>query len=245
MDPFPVYIGYDSREPVEFDVARKSLIRHSSVPLHVVALNRDKLSWPPGEGIFDRPWVWSEDRQRVDVQDGKPFSTEFSFTRFCVPILQQYQGWSLFHDSDFVWRADIAELLKLRDDKFAVMVVKHHHNPTETVKMDGCVQTSYHRKNWSSFVLWNCSHPSNQKLTRYQVNHNAGSWLHAFSWLEDGEIGELPLEWNFLVGVNDPEQCRPKVFHYTKGTPEMPGYEDSPFSDIYWWEKHRENEVGG
>ena len=242
MDTFPVFIGFDSREANEFQVAKKSLISRSSVPLHVQGLYREALEWPGDDsGIYTRTWIRGDRDQWVDVIDGKPFSTEFSFSRFCVPILLQYRGWALFHDSDMVWQADIVELLKLRDDKYAVMVVKHQHKPTETVKMDGREQTAYPRKNWSSFVLWNCEHPSNRQLTRTTVNVEPGSWLHGFKWLKDSEIGELPPEWNFLVGVNqvDPDGEKPKVLHFTLGTPEMDGYEDCQFSDIYWWEKHR------
>ena len=50
---------------------------------------------------------------------------------------------------------DPAKLFALADDQFAVMVVKHDHQPTETTKMDGQLQTVYARKNWSSVILWN------------------------------------------------------------------------------------------
>jgi lipopolysaccharide biosynthesis glycosyltransferase len=244
VEAFPVFIGFDSREVDEFQVAKKSLIRRSSVPLHVQGLYREALEWPGDDGgIYTRSWYQGARDQWIDRIDGRPFSTEFSFTRFSVPLLMQYRGWALFHDSDMIWQADIAELLEFRDEKYAVQVVKHMQNPTETVKMDGRVQTTYDRKNWSSFVLWNCAHPANRQLHRGTLNAEPGSWLHGFRWLKDDEIGEIPLEWNFLVGVNKPENLlpgiKPAVLHFTLGTPEMAGYEDCEFSDRYWWEKHR------
>jgi hypothetical protein len=244
VEAFPVFIGFDSREVDEFQVAKKSLIRRSSVPLHVQGLYREALEWPGDDGgIYTRSWYQGARDQWIDRIDGRPFSTEFSFTRFSIPLLMQYRGWALFHDSDMVWQADIAELLEFRDEKYAVQVVKHMQNPTETVKMDGRVQTTYDRKNWSSFVLWNCGHPANRQLHRGTLNAEPGSWLHGFRWLRDDEIGEVPLEWNFLVGVNKPENLlpgiKPAVLHFTLGTPEMAGYEDCAFSDVYWWEKHR------
>lgn len=237
LDVLPVYVGYDPREDTSYRVCKHSIIRHSTIPLHVVPLKRWALEWPGQGGVFTRQWE-SREGQRVDLIDGKPFSTEFSFTRFLVPVLQQYDGWALFCDCDFLFTADIAELVSLRDDRFAVQVVKHGTLSEEGIKMDGCKQDSYPRKNWSSLVLWNCSHPSNRNLTRQAVNTEPGRWLHGFHWLKDEEIGDLPVGWNWLVDVYK-GQGDIKALHYTLGTPEMPAYEDCSFSDLWWKEKAR------
>ncbi|KAL5683856.1 hypothetical protein ACJX0J_010241, partial [Zea mays] len=42
-----------------------------------------------------------------------------------------------------------------------VTCVKHEYQPAEVTKMDGAIQRVYTRKNWSSMVLYNCSHPNN------------------------------------------------------------------------------------
>jgi hypothetical protein len=123
-------------------------------------------------GLYRREWTY-EDGQYYDTRDRKPFSTEFSFTRFLVPSLCQWRGVALFCDCDFLWRTDVAELFALHDPSFAVQVVKHDHNPSETVKMEGQAQTRYLRKNWSSLMLWNCDHPSNLMLTPHKVNLRA------------------------------------------------------------------------
>jgi hypothetical protein len=234
MEILPVFIGYDGREDSAFQVCRRSLVKHSSIPLHIVRLNRSALEWPPGGGIFNRPWTVARG-QRTDLKDLKPFSTEFSFTRFLVPVLQQYEGWALFCDSDFLFRADVAELIGWKDDRYAACVVKHNYNPPEQVKMDGCVQENYDRKNWSSLILWNCGHSSNRLLTRDVVNNREGSWLHGFRWLKDDEIGPLPHSWNYLVGHT--KGIEPKAIHYTLGIPEMPGYEKCEFADLWWEER--------
>jgi hypothetical protein len=39
-------------------------------------------------------------------------STEFIYTRFLVPYLNNYQGWALFCDSDFLWFCDPTEILE-------------------------------------------------------------------------------------------------------------------------------------
>src|SRR3546814_20155024 len=71
-DPFPVFVGWDQREDDAYQVCRKSLIRHSSVPLYVRKLDRRNLSWPGDQGIFTRRWPPSKG-QMVDRADGKPF----------------------------------------------------------------------------------------------------------------------------------------------------------------------------
>jgi len=105
-------------------------------------------------------------------------STEFSFSRFLVPYLMNYQGWALFVDNDVVMLEDIAELWALRDDDFAVMCVKHNHVPEEGTKFLGEAQTQYEKKNWSSVMLINCSKCT--ALTPDYVNSASGLELHRF-----------------------------------------------------------------
>ena len=230
------YVGWDSREVAAYDVCRQSAIRHCSKPIHIVPLMERALRYI---GIFDRPWE-VKDGQKIDTRDGKPFSTEFSFTRFLVPAFQQYQGWALFSDCDFLWTADLTNLFALADDRFAVQLVKHEHIPTETEKMDGIVQTKYHRKNWSSLVLWNCAHPSNKFLTTQAVNHESGQWLHAFGWLKDEEIGELPITWNWLSGVSKPiMEETPRGIHFTLGGPWFPNCREMPYGGLWIMEEGR------
>ena len=127
-------------------------------------------------------------------------------------------------DSDMLFMSDIANLFSLCDERYAVMCVKHRHQPKEgTIKMDGREQLRYHRKNWSSFVLWNCSHPANAALTKEAVGFMRGSELHAFSWLTDDLIGELPYSYNYISGVSPKLNINrggiPDCIHYTEGGP--------------------------
>lgn len=219
-----VMIGYDSREADAYRVCEKSILRFSHqciTPLKEIGLRRS--------GLYDRPYR-CEGAQRYDTRDGRPFSTEFSFTRFLVPALNQYEGWALFCDCDFLFRTDVNELFSLCDDEYAVMCVKHDYRPTETTKMDGQAQQVYARKNWSSLVLWNCGHPMNQKVVPRFINYMPGGKLHAFCWLKDSEIGSLPEKWNWLAGSSHPA-WEPKAVHYTMGIPSMQGYENAPYAD--------------
>lgn len=228
-DVLNVYIGFDQREAEAWDVCRHSIARRSSKPVHFVKLDERALRY---NGWYDRPWR-VQDGQKIDQRDGKPFSTDFAFTRFLVPALSLYSGWSLFCDGDLLFTADLAGLFALADDRFAVQVVKHQHVPRETEKMEGQRQDKYHRKNWSSLVLWNCEHPSNRFLTTHAVNHEPGQWLHAFGWLRDEEIGELPVTWNWLSGVSEPLDEVPCGIHYTLGGPWFENCRDVPYANLW------------
>src|SRR3546814_6586317 len=76
-------------------------------------------------------------------------STDFSFSRFLTPSLAGFQDWAIFMDDDMLVLDDIAKLWALRDDRYAVQVVKHDHVPQEDVKFLDKVQTKYEKKNWS------------------------------------------------------------------------------------------------
>ena len=188
-----VYIGWDQRDITAYSVCEQSLRDHSSIPLDIRPLKEWELRQ---QGIFWRSYRVDEKGQMWDDRDGRPFSTNFSFTRFCIPMIEDYEDeWVLFCDADMLWMADIAELRDLVDDDKAVMCVQHNHQPLEPVKMDGVIQTRYLRKNWSSVMLLN---PAKCRgLTRYVVNNSTGGWLHAMCWVSDEEIGSLPEEWNW------------------------------------------------
>ncbi len=193
------------------------------------------------KGLFTREWRLDAKGQYWDLGDGKPFSTQFSHTRFLVPHLARQAGlsWALFCDCDFLWRTSTQELLKIAIDQpnakiKALWCVQHQHVPDDGEKLDGIQHTRYRRKNWSSCVLWNVCNPAHDRLTPAAVNTETGSFLHGFEWVRDEAIGNFPLEWIWLAGVSK-ANVQPKAVHYTYGTPDMPGYEDQAFAEE-WWE---------
>lgn len=226
-----IFIGYDGREAEAAAVCESSIRRHCEWPMSIQFLREPALRHV---GLYRRQWI-VEDGQKIDTADRRPFSTDFSFTRFLVPSLMQHDGIALSCDGDFLFTADVRELFQKFNPRFAVQVVKHSHTPIETSKMDGRIQTRYFRKNWSSLILWNCRHRANQRLTPQVVNDSPGQWLHAFSWLDDGEIGELPADWNWLSSIDQfPESGKiPKAIHFTRGIPTMPGRSDDPYADLW------------
>ena len=210
-----VFVGYDPREDIAYQVCKHSILTKQP-NAEVRPLVQKELR---DAGWYTRP---------VD----KLASTEFTFTRFLVPELCNFEGWALFMDCDMILTTDIAELFAQADDQYAVMCVQHDYKPKQGTKMDGQTQTVYPRKNWSSVMLINCGHPSNQQLDMDLVNSPEinGAYLHRFSWLNDEEIGKLDHTWNYLVGVYDDIE-KPKLIHYTEGGPWFENYRNCEFHE--------------
>ena len=218
-----IYIGHDPAEQAAYDVAVKSLQKYTTIIPE--ALNADRLR---ASGLLTRDI--DKRGQMYDFPSNAPCSTEFAVSRFLVPILSQC-GLALFTDCDVVFLGNPWELVAHADPTKAVMVVKHNHEG-EGVKMGGMVQTAYPRKNWSSVMLFNCDHPANRRLSLRDINERPGRDLHAFYWLHDDEIGELPAEWNWLVNV-EPEPESPKIAHFTNGGPWIEGWEWADHDSIW------------
>jgi lipopolysaccharide biosynthesis glycosyltransferase len=224
MNPreIPIFVGWDSREDIAYQVCRYSVLRRASEPLKVFALRQKALRY-----------------QRLYWRDADPLaSTEFTYTRFLVPALADYRGWALFCDCDFLFLADAVELLSLADSRYAMMCVHHDHRPTERTKMDGCAQTIYPRKNWSSLMLMNCAHPANRALTPQVVNGQSGQFLHRLQWLDDALIGQLPVSWNWLEGwYPKPDSGTPKAVHFTRGGPWFSNWQHVDYGELWLAER--------
>jgi lipopolysaccharide biosynthesis glycosyltransferase len=178
---------------------------------------------------YNRPTTMLPNGQLFDEISDAPMSTAHAIARFHVPRLCEYSGWALFTDSDVIFREDIANLFALADPQYAVMCVQHPPLLKQGNKKDGHIQQAYPRKNWSSVMLFNCGHSSNQALTLDVLNAWPGRDLHAFRWLQDHEIGALPARFNWLVGVSAPDP-NPAIAHFTLGTPDVSGHENDPFA---------------
>jgi lipopolysaccharide biosynthesis glycosyltransferase len=218
MNKFDIYIGWDSREPIAYDVAKKTLLDRASIPVEVHAIKLQELV---EKGAYTR---------EVDPLA----STEFTYSRFFTPWLAGYKGWALFCDCDFLFLDDIAKLTEYLDPSKAVLCVKHDYTPKATVKMDGKVQTNYPRKNWSSFMLFNCEHPSTRTLTPEVINSQTGAYLHRMQWAADEEIGALPESWNWLEGWSEkPKMGTPSAIHFTNGGPWFKDWQNVDYGDLW------------
>jgi lipopolysaccharide biosynthesis glycosyltransferase len=218
-----VFIGYDDREAIAYNVLSHSIQRLASEPVTIAPLRLSQL-----KGLLTR--------ERHPLQ-----STDFSFSRFLTPFLSGYQGWSVFMDCDMVMLDDIAGLYGLKDERYAVMVVKHVHVPKQTVKFLGEPQSKYEKKNWSSVMLFNNARC--RALTPEYVNTASGLDLHQFKWLDSEDaIGALPSRWNHLVGYDAP---RPDaaLLHYTEGGPYFSEYRNCEYAEDWHSELQRMEHV--
>lgn len=138
--------------------------------------------------------------------------TPFTYSRFLVPWLCKYEGWALFLDADMMLRTDISELFELADPAFDVMVCKN--------------KLTYE---WASLMLFNC--PRCRILTPKFVQNEKN--LHSIAWSDND--GELPLDWNHLVGYDEPNPNAKNV-HFTQGIPCFPETINSEHADE--WQKY-------
>lgn len=220
-----VYIGHDSREEAAVDVALRTLKKVSGLEADLLRCER----------LRDAGLLW----RQSDHRGGQPYdfvsdasaSTSFAFSRFLTPLLCQ-DGWALFSDCDVVFRRDPRQMLSEIEPGKAIYVVQHDYRPKSVWKMDGQSQASYPRKNWSSVMLFDCSHPANARLTLRDVNTRTGRDLHRLYWLADQEIGALDAAWNWLVGET-PQPLNLGIAHLTLGGPWVSGWRGGPY-DSEW-----------
>ena len=216
MSNLNIYIGYDSKEDIAYRVCKYSILKRSKANIKVTSLKLYEL-------VTNKLYFRAIDPLA---------STEFTYSRFLVPVLNNYKGWAIFCDCDFIFFEDVSKILENLDNSKAVYCVQHDYTPKEKHKMDGQKQTIYPRKNWSSFILFNCSHPSNKKLSIDLVNSETGSFLHQFKWLKDSEIGSLDERWNWLEGwTSNHNSKKPFAVHYTRGGPWFDEWQDVEFAN--------------
>lgn len=180
-----VFIGFDDRQPLSLNILQYSIFRRSSRPIQLTPLVIEQLP-------ITRRGL-----------------TPFTYSRFLVPWLCNYEGWGLFMDCDMLVLDDIAKLFALADDRYAVMVIKNQM-----------------RFEWASVMLFNCARC--QVLTPEYVSSAEG--LHGIQWAKDAEIGSLPPEWNHIVGYDAPRPQASNV-HYSQGMPLMPEIRGCEYSD--------------
>lgn len=182
-----IFIGYDSRQPVSYNALQFSILKNASKAVAITPLCIETLPI-----------------KRTGL-------TPFTFSRFLVPYLCDYEGWALFLDIDMLVRGDIAELFNYKNDDYAVMVSKNDH-----------------RFEWASAMLFNCA-----KCTVLSPAYvQTASGLHTIDWAKPEEIGDFPREWNHLVGYDEPRDDA-KLIHYTQGVPAFDEIGDCEYSQVW------------
>jgi lipopolysaccharide biosynthesis glycosyltransferase len=215
-------VGFDQREAISYHTFCQSVLEKASIPVCFIPLAENTLHF------------YQESHENI--------SNRFVFSRFLTPYLTGYQGMAVFADGDMVCQADIAELAAIFDPNKAVQVVQHNYQTKAAKKYLNNINVNYPRKNWSSLVIFNCEHPANRILTPAYIEEKDGAHLHRFTWLNDEEIGALPLEWNWLSTEYE-DNPEAKIVHYTLGTPCFRDYREAAMAD-YWWETNRRANEG-
>ena len=213
MSEINLYVGYDEREAIAYHVFCHSVIKNTSIPVKIT------------------PLVLSQLKEFNETHQDR--SNDFVYSRFLTPYLNEFDGWAIFADGDMICQADLKELIGMADPNKALMVVKHDYQTKASIKYLGNINENYPRKNWSSVILWNCSHPKHKILTPEFVSNQTGKFLHRFSWLDDNDIGELPIEWNWLACEYE-KNTEAKLIHYTLGTPCFKDFRDTDMAEIWY-----------
>ena len=221
VSPIRIFIGWDQRENVAYHVLCNSIMKRSTVPVSIT------------------PLVLSSLRDYKRPRDPKQ-SNDFSFTRFMVPYLCGYSGQAIFMDCDMICMTDISRVFDEIDHYSSVSVVKHDYTPKNQIKFLGQPQLPYEKKNWSSFMVFNCSHFHTKKLTPDYINTAPALDLHQLKWTEEDSIGELSKEWNWLAGEY-PEKKDVNIIHYTVGGPYFNEYRGTDYARE-WYEEYQDME---
>jgi hypothetical protein len=242
---YHIFIGYDDREHEPYLVAKHTLEKHATVPIKVHKLHHKELRQA---GLFTRSWTIDESGQYICNVDGKPFSTQFSHSRFLVPELwrnipdDDKSPLTMFVDCDFLWTQDIGEMFKeietkrLRNNKSSpVYCVQHDFNPTNEKKMDDIIQSKYNMKLWSAMMVFDMDNPDNAHLLPETVNTETGRWLHNFGWVTDSHrIGNIDEKWHYVPNHSEKNTTDIASIHYTEGGPWFPGYRNCRYGSIWW-----------
>ena len=213
-DCVKIVVGFDQREAIAYHTFSQSVLEKSSLPVLFLPLSINTL------------------KGYKETHNDK--SNDFVYSRFLTPYLHNFEGWAIFADGDMVCQSDIKELWDLRDETKALQVVMHDYKTKFNQKYLGNANENYPRKNWSSLILWNCSHPKHKVLTPDFISNQTGKYLHRFSWLDDEDIGELPIDWNWLA-IEYPNNPKAKIIHYTLGTPCFKDYRNTEMA-VTWHE---------
>jgi hypothetical protein len=217
-----LFTGFDRRESAGWHVFAQSVLERCSQPVAIRPLTH-----MPG------------------MPEG---SNAFTFTRFLIPYLMDWQGTAIFVDGvDMLCREDLAELEALRNPHMAVQVVKHDYRTRHPMKYVGssmeCENRDYPRKNWASVMLINCGNIAWRKVRPHTLAGYTPLDLLGLRFIDDERIGDLPPEWNWLADEHG-EWDGAKLLHWTAGVPEFEAYKTSAHAAEWFAARESANGLG-
>lgn len=204
-----VFIGYDPRQPVAYNVLAHSVWTRASKPVEITRLQLNCLP-------IKRRGL-----------------TEFTYSRFLVPYLSEFKDYSIFLDSDMLCLGDVHELGALAMAEFIKYGVEHPADITKSEegkkiitehKMSVCLVKNARAFEWPSMMVFN--NEACKVLTPEFVDNTQNS-LYDLKWANS--VGELPARWNQIVGYDAPNSGA-QLIHYTQGIPCWPETVNCEFS---------------
>lgn len=186
-----IFLGYDKRQAITYNVARFSIERRSSVPVSITPLIIDQLPLKR-KGL-----------------------TDFSFSRFLVPYLCEFKGTAIFLDADILCLEDIEKMSAWvkSDGEWAVAVRKSPHrfewasvmkfnceHPANRILTPEYIETAQglHGLNWvDDSLIAELSHNWNH-LVGYDEPQSGMSLIHFTQGIpvfQETEGSEYKAEW--------------------------------------------------
>lgn len=192
-----VFVGYDSRQPIAYHILCASIHKYAKKPVAIIPLLKSQLPELKKKGL-----------------------TDFTYTRYLVPMLSGYEGYSVFMDSDMILRADINSVLE-------------DINPTASVSLVPFMGNFQFER--PSFMVFNNEKCKNLTVEWLDDDNNAPQNIE--SWAD--KIHYLSRDWNYLVGYESEPRDTVKVVHFTQG---VPGYKEcrKSFYSDEWFELQKE-----
>ena len=154
-------------------------------------------------------------------------NTPFNRTRFLVPLLDTGEDkWVGVCDDDFIFLNNPNSIVL--GDK-TLYVCQHEYKTKHAHKLNGKSNINYPRKNWASLMIIN---KEKFQLKIEDIMNNSLQYLLQFEWIEESEIGKIPLEWNWLVNEYI-YKSKVNAVHYTIGGPWCDNHIVSEYDKIW------------
>jgi hypothetical protein len=184
IDPIRIFCGGDRSQQLAFKVFAHSVARHTQRAVEVRTID-NALAPIPEDPRF------------------KPY-TEFSFARFVIPSLCDYQGRAVYMDSDMLVSADIGELWDIDMEGAAIAIERGSRDQADRGKHAAVMLLDCAKLDWKVDEI------VSGLGTRYAYK----ALMQIDPLLQPGQMRELiPAGWNELDRF---EPGRTRNIHYTK-----------------------------
>ena len=229
--PLNIYVGYDST--------------HNGLEKVCIESINDSISRGLSGGALMSPTKFTPEIKLLDISKLPDYnreyanqSTEFTYSRFLIPHLENYEGFSIFVDDDFIFNRNLLPMFYYLNPNDAVACIQYPQYKHDSVKFDGEVNIDYPKKLWSSMMIFNNGHEDCKKLTPEVVNTWTGKQLHQFEWTD--KISKIPEKYIFVEGYDNPkEKWRYNGVHYTRGGPWIDGMNTDSINNLEVYEKYK------